>query len=297
MITKRFMNLALCGASVSLLMSANAIAGNCSSAKADIVNTAATAGDFQTLVAAIKAADLVETLRSPGPFTVFAPTDDAFAKLPAGTLNSLLEDPDRLGAILKYHVVPENVWASDVAKLSSVKTALGQTLAISTGRSVKINDANVIKTDIEASNGVIHVIDSVLLPKNDIVETARGTGSFKTLLTALEAAGLTEALRGDGPFTVFAPTDEAFAKLPPGTVESLLRDPPKLQAVLTYHVIPGRILASDVAGLNEAKTLQGQKARISTCSGVKVDNARVVKTDVKATNGVIHVIDAVLLPS
>ncbi|UCC31495.1 MAG: fasciclin domain-containing protein [Phycisphaerales bacterium] len=296
MITKRFTNLALCGASASLLISVNAVAGDCSSARKDIVNTAVTAGDFRTLVAAVKAADMVDTLKSPGPFTVFAPTDDAFAKLPAGILDSLLKDPDRLGAVLKYHVVPGNVWANDVVKLSSAKTALGQTLAISTGRSVKINDANVIKTDIEASNGVIHVIDTVLLPKNDIIETARGAGSFKTLLTALEAAGLTDALRGDGPFTVFAPTDAAFAKLPEGTVEALLSDLPKLKAVLTYHVVPGKVLAKDVVTLSEARTLQGQRVHIDSSSGVRVNNSRVVKADVGATNGVIHVIDTVLIP-
>jgi uncharacterized surface protein with fasciclin (FAS1) repeats len=105
---------------------------------------------------------------------------------------------------------------------------------------------------------VIHVIDTVLIPANDIIETARTAGSFKTLLTALEAADLTGTLQGDGPFTVFAPTDEAFAKLPKGTVESLLNDIPKLQAILTYHVVSGKVMASDVIKLSEAKTLQGQ---------------------------------------
>jgi uncharacterized surface protein with fasciclin (FAS1) repeats len=281
------------------LASTQVLAGDCSSSKknSDIVGTAMQAGDFNTLIAAAKAADMVDTLRSPGPFTVFAPTDEAFAKLPGGTLEALLQDPDRLAAILKYHVVPGNVWAKDVVKLSSAKTALGQTLNISTDRGVRINDANVIKTDIETSNGVIHVIDTVLLPKNDIIETARGAGSFKTLLTALDAAGLNDALRGDGPFTVFAPTDAAFAKLPQGTVEALLNDPARLKAVLTYHVVSGEVLAKDVVKLSGAKTLQGQSVDIDSTSGVRINNSRVVKADVNATNGVIHVIDTVLLPS
>jgi uncharacterized surface protein with fasciclin (FAS1) repeats len=186
--------------------------------------------------------------------------------------------------------------AADVVKLSSAKTALGQSLKINSSGGVMIGNANIVKADIETSNGVIHVIDTVLIPANDIIETARTAGSFKTLLTALEAADLTGTLQGDGPFTVFAPTDEAFAKLPEGTVESLLNDIPKLQAILTYHVVSGKVMASDVIKLSEAKTLQGQVVRIDASSGVIINTARVVKADVPAVNGVIHVIDAVLLP-
>jgi uncharacterized surface protein with fasciclin (FAS1) repeats len=277
---------------------AHAHCGKCGhgAAAKDIVDTAVAAGQFETLVTAVKAAGLVETLKSDGPFTVFAPTDEAFAKLPKGTIKALLADPDRLGAILKYHVVPGRVMAADVVKLSSAKTALGQSLNIKSSGGVMVGNANVVKTDIETSNGVIHVIDTVLIPANDIIETARTVGSFKTLLAALEAADLTSALQGDGPFTVFAPTDEAFAKLPKGTVESLLNDIPKLQSILTYHVVAGKVMASDVVNLSEAKTLQGQSVRIDASSGVKINTARVVKADVAAENGVIHVIDAVLLP-
>ncbi len=264
---------------------------------ADIVGTAASAGNFNTLLAAAKAAGLVETLKSDGPLTVFAPTDDAFSKLPSGTVEKLLADPDRLGAILKYHVVAGNVLAADVVKLKQVKTVLGQSLDIDTSNGVKVGTANVVATDVKASNGVIHVIDSVLIPNNDIIEVARSAGSFKTLLTALDAADLTGALRSAGPFTVFAPTDEAFAKLPDGTVEGLLKDKEKLKAILTYHVVSGEVLASDVVKLNEAKTLQGQAVKIDATNGVKVNESNVVKTDVKATNGVIHVVDSVLLPS
>lgn len=135
---------------------------------------------------------------------------------------------------------------------------------------------------------------------SDIVETAADAGQFKTLAAALEAAGLVEALRGQGPFTVFAPTDEAFARLPAGTVEELLRpeNKEKLKAVLLYHVVPGKVVAADVLKLNgkDARTLQGGRVKVRTAGGVMVDNARVVKTDVMATNGVIHVIDAVLMP-
>ena len=132
----------------------------------DIVDTAVAAGSFETLVTAVKAAGLVDTLKGKGPFTVFAPTDDAFAKLPEGTLESLLKDTDKLKAILLYHVVAGKVMAADVVKLSSAKTVEGQEVMIKTsGGNVMVNNANVTKTDIETSNGVIHVIDTVLLPK------------------------------------------------------------------------------------------------------------------------------------
>ncbi|HSD11875.1 MAG TPA: fasciclin domain-containing protein [Candidatus Binatia bacterium] len=134
---------------------------------------------------------------------------------------------------------------------------------------------------------------------SDIVDTAVAAGSFKTLAAALEAAGLVDTLRGAGPFTVFAPTDEAFAKLPAGTVESLLEPENKAQliAVLTYHVVPGKVEAKDVAKLSDAKTVNGQSLRIQATGGqVMVDSARVVKTDIACSNGVIHVIDTVVLP-
>lgn len=133
----------------------------------------------------------------------------------------------------------------------------------------------------------------------DIVDTAVSAGSFKTLAAALKAAELVDTLKGKGPFTVFAPTDEAFAKLPAGTVDSLLRpeNKAKLTAILTYHVVPGRVLARDLVQRTEVKTVQGSSAKITVSEGkVKVDNANVVKTDITCTNGVIHVIDTVILP-
>ena len=132
--------------------------------------------------------------------------------------------------------------------------------------------------------------------KKDLVDTAVAAGSFKTLAAALQAAGLVETLKGKGPFTVFAPTDDAFAKLPAGALDALLKDKAKLTAVLTYHVVPGKVMAADVTKLKEAKTVQGGSLRIAAAGGVKVDDAAVVKTDIEASNGVIHVIDSVLMP-
>ena len=133
----------------------------------------------------------------------------------------------------------------------------------------------------------------------DIVDTAVGAGSFNTLIAAVKAAGLVDTLKGAGPFTVFAPTDEAFAKLPAGTVDGLLKDVPKLTAVLTYHVIGSKVVAADVAKLDgkEVNTVQGSPVKISTSGGVKLNGtAAVTKTDILCTNGVIHVIDTVILP-
>ena len=138
---------------------------------------------------------------------------------------------------------------------------------------------------------------AVAAPQADIVDTAKSAGSFNTLLAAIEAAGLTETLKGKGPFTVFAPTDEAFAKLPAGTVEALLKDKEKLAKILTYHVVPGTVMAKDVKP-GKVTTVEGSKLNITKGStGIKVDSANVVATDVVATNGVIHVIDSVVLPN
>jgi transforming growth factor-beta-induced protein len=265
-----------------------------------IVDIAAGDGNFKTLVAALTAAGLDKTLAGDGPFTVFAPTDEAFAKLPAGTVESLLkpENKDQLVQILTYHVVAGKVLAADVSKMTSAETVakLPVSIKVDMGK-VMINTATVTKADIMASNGVIHVIDSVLLPPKDIVDTAVADGRFKTLATALTAAGLVDTLKGKGPFTVFAPTDEAFAKLPAGTLETLLANKDQLTAILTYHVVAGQVMAADVVKLTSANTVNGKPVTIKVQDGkVYVNDAQVIITDILTSNGVIHVIDKVLLP-
>jgi uncharacterized surface protein with fasciclin (FAS1) repeats len=139
-------------------------------------------------------------------------------------------------------------------------------------------------------------VASVAFAAADIVDTAISAGQFKTLVKAVQEAGLVDTLKGKGPFTVFAPTDEAFAKLPPGTLDALLKDKKKLAAVLTYHVVPGKVMAAQVKP-GPVKTVEGQSLTISTANGeVMVDNAKVIKTDIVASNGVIHVLDTVVLP-
>jgi uncharacterized surface protein with fasciclin (FAS1) repeats len=292
----------------------SALAAPVKQSEGTIVDIAVADGRFSTLVTALQAAELVDTLQGEGPFTVFAPTDDAFAALPEGTLDSLLADIPALTDVLLYHVVSGQVMAADVVTLSSADTVLGQPVSISVdGGSVKVNDANVIITDIEGSNGVIHVIDAVILPSSDdsammnedammeekpsIVDIAVNDGRFSTLVTALQAADLVGTLQGEGPFTVFAPTDDAFAALPEGTLDSLLADIPALTDVLLYHVVPGQVMAADVVNLNTADTVLGKSVDISVDgSSVKVNDANVVITDIEGSNGVIHVIDAVIIP-
>jgi transforming growth factor-beta-induced protein len=288
---------------ICLALAATLVTTNSHAASKDIVDTAVEAGSFKTLAAALQAADLVGALKGKGPFTVLAPTDEAFAKLPKGTVETLLkpENKQQLIDVLTYHVVPGKVLAKQVVTLSGAKTLNGQQVDIKViDGKVLADKATVVKTDIDCTNGVIHVIDQVILPASDnIPTTAEKAGSFKTLLAAAKAAGLVDALSGKGPLTVFAPTDEAFAKLPAGTVESLLKpeNKAKLVAILKYHVVPGRVYSSDALAAGSAKTLQGESISIAVKGeAAMVNGAKLLSTDLDASNGVIHVIDSVLLP-
>jgi len=270
---------------------------------ADVVDVAAEAGSFETLIAAAKAAALVPALKGDGPITVFAPTDAAFDKLPDGSVESLLEpeNKDRLQRILKFHVVPGYIKASAVASVRSLDTLEGQRLDVVFDQgSIMVNNARVVTANVPADNGVIHVIDSVMMPETEnIVETAQAA-EFTTLVQAVKAAGLVDALSGDGAFTVFAPTDEAFDKLDRGTLESLLKPENKenLQAILKYHVAPGRVYASDAISGRLAETLQGQSVSTGLKDGrLRVDDAAITTADIETSNGVIHVIDTVLMPA
>jgi uncharacterized surface protein with fasciclin (FAS1) repeats len=255
----------------------------------------------------VQAAGLEGALRGEGPFTVFAPTDAAFAALPDGTLEALLEDPTgQLQQILMYHVLSGQVMAADITDGLMASSLQGSEVSFAIdGGTVTINEATIVATDIEAANGVIHVIDAVILPPSeeaaaqmDIVDTAIAAVDFGMLVQAVQAAGLEDALRGEGPFTVFAPTDAAFAALPDGTLEALLEDPTgQLQQILMYHVLSGQVMAADVTDGLMASTLQGLDISFAVDGNkVTINEAMIVATDIEAANGVIHVIDAVILP-
>jgi transforming growth factor-beta-induced protein len=272
------------------------------------VDTAIADGRFKILVTALTAADLVSTLKGPGPFTVFAPTDAAFAKLPPGTVADLLkpENKPKLIEILTYHVIAgKAITAADIIAMNppfKLKMANGIDTDITrNGDNIKVNDATVIVADVMATNGIIHALDTVLLPP-DIVDIAAADIRFKILVTALTAADLVTPLKGPGPFTVFAPTNAAFAKLPPGTLEDLLKpeNKPLLTDLLAYHVVAGRALtAADINALNPPFKLEmanGLSTYISKDGDViQVNDANVIVADIIGSNGVIHAIDTVLL--
>lgn len=268
----------------------------------NIVQTAVGAGSFNTLVTAAKAAGLAETL-SNSELTVFAPTDEAFAKLDPALLASLLEpaNKDKLAAILTYHVVPGRVSAQAAYDLRSANSVNGQRLSLDfQSGPFKINGSTITATDINCTNGVIHVIDEVMIPALDNIPTlATKAGTFNTLLAAVGAADLAGVLSGPGPFTVFAPTDDAFKKLPAGTVESLLlpENKQKLVDILKYHVVSGRVYDNDAVKAISAQTLLGRSVKVGvSAKGVSINDANVVAKNLNASNGVIHVIDSVLLP-
>ncbi|MFT4751231.1 MAG: putative surface protein with fasciclin (FAS1) repeats [Neolewinella sp.] len=319
-----------------------------------IVEVAAGNSDFTTLVAAVKAAGLAETLMGEGPFTVFAPTNTAFENLPAGLVTALLKPENKatLQKILTYHVVSGNLMAKDVVAAITAgdgvvkpATVEGTTFSVTAEMGkVQITDgqgnvANVTSTDITGSNGVIHVIDRILLPVGvdpaallakesaeempaasmksstedagpTIAAIASGNKDFKTLTAALGAAGLVETFDSPGEYTVFAPTDAAFGALPEGTVNSLVTDQKdQLKSILAYHVITAKITAAQLVKAIQdndnyylMQTLGGQTI-VATIKGGNVqlidaagNRATVIVTDVMASNGIIHGIDAVVMP-
>ena len=330
-----------------------------------IVEVAVASGAFPTLVAAVQAAGLVDVLSGDGPFTVFAPTEDAFAAALAAldmSAGDLLGNTELLTAVLTYHVLPLAAPAEVVLTLDgqSIATVNGAEITVSIdGERVMVNDATVVATDIEASNGIIHVIDTVLLPPagepaeempedeveeaappppppeppaepeesepadepveemgepaeempgdepaapGTIVEVAVESGAFPTLVAAVQAAGLVDVLSGDGPFTVFAPTEDAFAAALAAldmTAAEVLANTELLTAVLTYHVLPLAAPAEVVLTLDgqSIATVNGAEITVSIDGErVMVNDATVVATDIEASNGIIHVIDTVLLP-
>jgi pentapeptide MXKDX repeat protein len=352
------------------------VGGAAMMADMNIIENALNSADHTTLVAAVKAAGLVETLSGPGPFTVFAPTNAAFDALPAGTVETLLKPENKamLTKILTCHVVAADAMSDAIIGMIAddngahpVPTVGGCTLmAKMDGEMITLTDetggtATVTIADVKQSNGVIHVIDTVLLPgaekadamekpdtmnkdtmnkdtmekdamekqavttmgdnpmvggaamfaDKDIIDNAVNSADHTTLVAAVKAAGLVETLKGDGPFTVFAPTNAAFEALPAGTVETLLKPENKdmLTKILTAHVVPGRMTAADLTNgltgkqFNNLQTVSGDALSVQKTASGKVyvfdesGNAFEVTTaDVMQSNGVIHVVNGVLLP-
>jgi transforming growth factor-beta-induced protein len=252
-----------------------------------------------TLETAIGAAKLTKTLDGKGPFTVFAPTDAAFANLPAGVVSSLLADPKgALTRILTYHVVAANAGSSSLSNNDYVTTVNGKQVVVKISNgSISINNANVTIKDINTDNGVVHVIDAVLLPPSTVVDVVVNSPILNTLKTAVIGANLASTLSGKGPFTVFAPTDRAFEALPDGLLDALISDVPALQSILSYHVVSANASASSLTSGKFVTTVNGKSVVAKIDGGsLYINNSKVTVRDIKADNGIVHIIDAVLLP-
>jgi len=305
----------------SLALSLAAVLVACGSEDADagtpptqnVVQLAQGNPDLSILVEAVVAADLAGTLSAPGPYTVFAPTNAAFAALLTElgvTKAQLLADKPLLTAVLQYHVLGARVAKAQIPLGKAITPLAGGFFKIDqSGADFIITDgrnrtSKIIATDIAASNALVHVVDKVILPANkNIVQTAQSLPDFSILVEAVVAADLAATLSGPGPFTVFAPTNAAFAALLTElgvSKAALLANKPLLTAVLTYHVLGARVLKADVVPGAQPNTVQGENFSISAALAITDKRARtsnIVATDVLTSNGVIHVIDRVILPA
>ena len=278
---------------------ASSIPASSADSTQDIPTNAAGTGIHDTLVAALAHVDLVTTLEGTGPFTVFAPTDQAFSDAGVDLANFQTDEEKAvLTDILLYHVVAGAVPASAVTDGMLAEMVNGDKTKFAVDGTVSINDATVIQADVPASNGIIHVIDKVLTPPVDIPATAQTTGIHDSLVAAVIQAELLTTLQGDGPFTVFAPTDQAFtdagidlAALDTTEGKAILSD------ILLYHVVPSEVPSADVTDCMSADAANTQPLSFTVANGVMVNDANVVLADVVTSNGLIHVIDKVLTPT
>ncbi|XP_064633604.1 transforming growth factor-beta-induced protein ig-h3-like [Lineus longissimus] len=274
----------------------------------DLVELAEELG-LRYLVAGLKRAGLEDTIKTGGPFTIFAPTDEAFRSLPPQLAKELFANKTLLQGVLMYHVISGDVYSSQLKNELLAPSLLkidNKAVDIRVniydgGKVITATGSPVVKADQNATNGVIHVIDRVMypIPVYDIVATLQVDQmkkAFSTLVTAVEAAGLVETLQGAGPFTLFAPLNEAFAKVP--NLPAILKNKTLLTDILTYHVVSGTYYSAGLSS-GAVKTVEGKDVQINTKGprgGVTVNNARVVYADLAVSNGVMHLVDAVLLP-
>lgn len=249
---------------------------------------------------AILEAGLDATLDGEGPFTVFAPTDEAIDALPPGVWDYLLMNPEgALTDVLLYHVAEIEALSENLSDGDNITTMLGEYVSVTiTGEDIYINNAKIVVADIQADNGVVHAIDAALVPPTTVLGIIKGSDDHETLEEAINTAGLEDDLKGDGPFTIFAPTDAAFDALPEGILDALMNDPEgALTDLVLYHAFEGEILFDELYDGQMITTMLSQDIEVSvTDDSVFVNDARVIVTDLVADNGVVHVINAVLMP-
>ena len=264
----------------------------------DIIDVATTLPGFGTLADLVTQAALIDTLKSEGPFTVFAPTDPAFAALPPAIVDAVVSDPTILDTVLKYHVI-SGKYNLDQLPVGPIMTVAGVELTVTKSDGVTYIDGNAVTVqNVQATNGVIHVMSNVLVPPlGDIIDVATTLPGFGTLASLVTQADLITTLKGEGPFTVFAPTDDAFDALDTATLNAVLADPALLSKVLTYHVLAGKFTTDQlVEGTME--TVSGDTITITKVDGVTyINDNPILVQNVQATNGVIQVMGAVLVPA
>ncbi len=275
----------------------------------NIVEVAQSYPQLSSLVTALGATDLAAQLSGPGPFTVFAPTNRAFASVPSATLERIVSNPETLRAVLSYHVIAGPLVASNIAEGRAGTTVFGEDVRFGeTSQGLTVGGAQVLASDILASNGVVHLIDRVLLPPSlfqgqpealdNIVEIIQTEPQFSTLATALDAAGMLNTLRVGNEYTLFAPTNAAFEQLPRAQFDALLNDPAALRAVLSYHVLIGQATEADLVNINRADTLEGSEVLVSITGGdILINGTPITLRNLITSNGVIQVLDEVLVPS
>jgi uncharacterized surface protein with fasciclin (FAS1) repeats len=293
-------------------------------------------GDFSVLATAIQGAGMAAALTEPGPYTLFAPTDEAFAVLPPVIRDALLNDTALLTALLRYHLVADQATTARLAELGGAQAISNQplTVTVATSGELLINDAAIVRGDVPAANGVIHVINRILTPPDlplvippaptaaiglatdpaqvqsfaqladadtsgqTIVEILGSTAGLAVAAAAIDSAGLTDALQQAGPYTLFVPTDAAFNQLPGTSLEALLNDTTALAGVLQYHLVLDQVAAAELAGLPVVLTTNGQELTVTVGADgqLLINNAPVEQADIEAANGVIHIIGAILTP-
>jgi len=269
----------------------------------DVVDTLVGDSKAATLVSLVTKAGLVDTLKGAGPFTVFAPTDAAFSKVDAATLNSLLADPTgALADLLKYHVISGKVMSSDISNEMVAGTVAGDNVRLniySHNHIVTINGQKISTADVQCDNGVIHFIDGVIMPATkNIVQVISEDPELSTLLSVVTAAGIADEFRVD-PLTVFAPTNAAFAAVDKDDLAKLTGDKQRLKETLEYHGVPHTLFANGLYNREFEKSVDSHEDRLRirvNSNGVTVNNGKVVEADKQASNGVVHKIDHVLIP-
>jgi len=263
----------------------------------DILKTINETEELSIVAGYIQLSGLDQTLSGKGPFTFFAPTDDAFMKLPELTRANLINDVVRLQRVLKYHIIQGKFSSSMIVQRPNFVTLLGQTLSVDAKGGIKVDGSSILIRDIEATNGIIHIIDSVIFPHEepDIVQVMRNTGILDTAVFALEKTGVIDILKGETLCTVFMPSDVAFARLPSETMENLFRDPARLRDILLFHIVEGSFSVEELFERGSIRSLLGETIVLGTTPPrIGPQKTVVILSDIEASNGMINIVDHVM---